>query len=864
MARHVKHWMALVATSGDRPGSPRRLQGLGPRMLFVCFAFSAFSAASMVDGRAERAPTGNAIGSPSGTRTIEGNVLPAPPLPFGGKIERNASQSTPWWPPSIVPPKDAPNILLIMLDDVGFGASGTFGGVVPTPTLDRVAKQGLRYTRFHSTALCSPTRAALLTGHNHHSVGFAVVAEQATGFPGYDALIGKDTVTIGEILRLNGYVTAWFGKDHNTPIWETSQVGPFDHWPTGLGFDYFYGFLGGDTSQWQPNLVRNTTAIYPYQGKPGWNLISAMADDAIDYLNMLDSIAPEKPFFVYYVPGATHSPHHPTPEWIKKFEGAFDMGWNKLRDQIFANQKRLGVIPDTAELTPWPDDLLKRWEQLPIWERKLFARQAEVYGAYLAYADHEVGRVIQEIERLGKLDNTLIIYINGDNGSSPEGSPIGTPNEVAIFNGVEIPVALQLQKYYDVWGSDRTYPHMATGWAWAFDTPYKWTKQIASHFGGTRQGMAVSWPRRIKDGGATRAQFHHVIDIVPTILEATGIQAPRVVNGVTQRPIEGVSLAYTFDEKNAEAPSTHTVQYFEMMGDRAIYQDGWMACTTPLRAPWAKPGPSVQDPATAYQWELYNVDEDWTQNHDLVAKYPDKLKELQALLWTELEKYHALPLNASSFSRLGTPKPSYAGGRREFVYLRPLTGIPFGAAPSILDTSYTFTAEIEIPEHGAEGILATQGGRFGGWGFYLLKGRPTFLWNMLDLKRIRWDGSEALSPGKHVVTFDFKYDGLGRGTLEYDSLSGVGRGGEGVLSVDGKEVARHKMEHTLPITVEWDETFNIGSDTGTSVDDKDYQPPFAFTGALTKLTLVLDPPQLSEADILLLDQKSQRNNAASE
>jgi arylsulfatase A-like enzyme len=431
-------------------------------------------------------------GSPGATTTIDGRYLPNQPPQFRGEINPNANQSKPYWPARVAPPKGAPNVLLIMTDDAGFGLSSTFGGVIPTPNLDRIANMGLRYTQFHSTALCSPTRAALITGRNHHSVGFGVISEAATGFPGYDSIITASEATIGRILKDNGYATSWFGKDHNTPAFQASQAGPFDQWPIGMGFEYFYGFVGGDTSQWQPNLFRNTTAIYPYVGNPGWNLTTAMADDAIEHIKMLNETAPDKPFFVYYVPGGTHAPHHPTPEWIKKISDMhlFDRGWNELRETIFANQKRLGVIPQDAQLTPWPDDLLKTWDTLSADEKKLFIRQVDVFAAYAAYTDHEIGRVIQAVEDIGKLDNTLIIYIEGDNGNSAEGSPNGTPNEVAQFNGVEVPVADQLKYFYDVWGSDKTYNHMAVGWTWAFDTPYKWTKQIASHFGGTRQ----AWP----------------------------------------------------------------------------------------------------------------------------------------------------------------------------------------------------------------------------------------------------------------------------------------------------------------------------------------------------------------------------------
>jgi arylsulfatase A-like enzyme len=800
-------------------------------------------------------------GSPDATTTIDGRYLPNPPPPFRGEINPNALQSKPYWPARIVPPQGAPNVLLIMTDDTGFGAGSTFGGVIPMPTLDRLASVGLRYTNMNSTALCSPSRAALITGRNHHTAGFGVVSEQATGFPGYDSFIGKDVATIAEILKQNGYATSWFGKAHNTPAFQASQAGPFDQWPNGMGFEYFYGFIGGDTSQWEPNLFRQTTPIQPYVDHTGWNLITAMADDAINWMNQINAVDPDKPFLLYYVPGATHAPHHPTPEWIKKISDMhlFDQGWNALRDQTFANQKRLGVIPQDAQLTPWPDNLLKRWDALSADEKKLFIRQADVYAAYLAYTDNEIGRVIKAVEDMGKLDNTLIVYIVGDNGSSAEGSLIGTPNEVASIQGVEIPVENQLKYFYDVWGSDRTYPHMAVAWSWAFDAPFSWTKQVASHFGGTRQGTVIAWPKVIKDAGGIRNQFHHFIDIVPTILEAVGIPAPVMVNGIAQRPMEGVSMNYTFDKANANAPSAHRTQYFEMMGDRALYQDGWIASTKVSRPPWVVTGPVNEDPAENATWELYDLTKDWTQYDDIAAKYPDRLHQLQDQFWVEAKKYHVLPLDASVATRLVSSRPSLAASRTEFTYSGAMTGTPNGDAPSVLDTSYTITADVEIPQDGAEGILVTQGGRFGGYGFYLLKGKPVFLWNLVDLKRVRWEGPEALSPGKHTLEFDFKYDGLGLGTLAYNNLSGIGRSGTGVLKVDGTAVATERMERTLPLILQWDENFDVGADTGTGVDDQDYQVPFRFTGKLDKLTVKLEPPVLTAEDKKMLEQ-AQRNN----
>ena len=806
-------------------------------------------------------------GSAGATTTISGKQLPPPDPKFGGVIKDNAAQSKAWWAPRIVPPKQAPNVLLIMTDDSGFGVPSTYGGVIPTPAMDRIAKAGLKYTQFHSTALCSPTRAALITGRNHHSAGFGVISEQSTGFPGYNSVIPKDKATIGRILLDNGFATSWFGKDHNTPVFTASQAGPFDQWPLGMGFEYFYGFVGGDTSQWEPNLFRNTTQIYPYVGHPPgtWNLITAMADDAVDWLNRMNQIDPSKPFFCYYVPGGTHAPHQPTKEWVDKIHNMhlFDDGWNKLRDTIFANEKKLGVMPQDAKMTPWPKDLVKEWDQLTADEKKMFIRQVEVFAAYAAYTDHEIGRVIQAVEDMGKLDNTLIIYINGDNGTSAEGQLIGTPNEVAMFNGIQVPVEDQLKYFYDVWGTDQTYCHMAVGWTWAFDTPYSWTKQIASHLGGVRQGMCVSWPGHIKDVGGIRNQFHHMIDVVPTLLEVTGIHAPETVDGIKQAPIEGVSFAYTFDAANANKPSTHKTQYFEMMGDHAIYHEGWMASTKVIRPPWDVAGPVNQDPLNNVTWELYDLTKDWTQSDDISAANPGKLKELKELFLTEAKKYEVLPLDASVATRLVAPRPNITAGRSEFVYTYPMTGLPQGDSPLLLNCSYTITADIEVPEGGAEGMLVTSGGRFGGWGFYVLKGKPVFTWDLVDLKRVKWQAPDALAPGKHTLEFDFKYDGLGAGTLAFNDMSGIGRSGTGVLKIDGREVVTQKMDHTLPLILQWDESMDFGSDTGTPVDDQDYKCPFTFTGKFNKITIKVDRPQLSPEDIKKLEA-AQRNNKTSE
>jgi arylsulfatase len=793
--------------------------------------FALLGALTMASVTASAQETTGTPGSPSATTTIDGKQIPAPEPKFGGEIKETLQGSKTWWPPRIVPPKGAPNILLIMTDDQGYGVSGTFGGVIPTPALDRIAKTGLRYTQFNSTALCSPTRAALITGRNHHSGGFGVITELSTGFPGYDSIIGADNATVGRVLKDNGYATSWFGKNHNTPDFQYSLAGPFDQWPSGMGFDYFYGFMGGESDQWTPYLFQNNRQIFPWVGKPNYNLITDMADEAISYMQGLKAAAPDSPWFVYYVPGGSHSPHNPKAEWVEKFKGKFDMGWNALREQIFANQKALGVIPANAKLTEWPDSLPK-WETLSADQKKLFARQAEVFAGYTAYTDHEIGRVIQQVEDMGQLDNTLIIYIVGDNGTSPEGTLSGTPNQWTAYNGIlDFPVQEQL-KFYDAWGSAATYPHMAVGWSWAFDTPFKWTKQIASHFGGTRQGLAISWPARIKDAGGMRHQFHHIIDIVPTILEATGVKAPQMVDGILQKPIEGVSMAYTFDKANAHVASTRKTQYFEMISNRGIYHDGWYANTTPPHGPWIlnAPLPSPTD----YKWELYNLTEDYSQADDLAAKMPDKLKQMQAIWQQEATKYQVLPLDNRSFARAVEPRPSTTAGKTEFIYKGVNPGIATANAPNTIGRSYTITADVDVPQGGGNGMIATIGGRWGGWGLYVLNGKPVFNYNMLILAQYRWESADALTAGKHTIVFDYTYDG-----------PGIAKGGSGVLKVDGKVVATGKQPNSIAFLQVADETFDVGVDTRTSVNEKDYQVPFAFNGKIDKLTINLGPPQLT-------------------
>jgi arylsulfatase len=705
----------------------------------------------------------------------------------------------------------------------------------------------------------------MITGRNHHSVGFGVIAEQATGFPGYDSVIPQSKATIGRILRDNGYATSWFGKDHNTPTYEASQAGPFTQWPTGLGFDYFYGFVGGDANQWGPNLFRNTTQIYPWKGHEGtlkmdrsdpnaeiwpvtgeessWNLVTAMADDAIDWMTRIHQSDPSQPIFMHYAPGCSHAPHHPTKEWVEKIEAMhlFDDGYEKLRERIFENQQRLGVIPKGLKLTPWPKEILTPWDELSPEAKKLFIRQANVFAAFVAYNDHEIGRVIQAFEDLGKLDNTIVIYQNGDNGTSAEGGPEGTFSEVAFFNGVMPPIDVQM-KYYEAWGTEFTYNHMSAGWSWAFDTPFDWFKQNASR----------------------RDQFVHVIDYVPTLLEVTGIAAPEEVDGIKQEPIEGTSFAYAFAEENADAPSRHKTQYFEMMGQYALYHDGWLMSTKVNRAPWDAFGEANPDPLNNQVFQLYDLNTDWNQTNDVAAQHPEKVKQMRAMFLEEAKKYQVLPLNASVGARVAAERPSLTAGRTELVYTRPMTGLPQGDAPYLLDTSYTITADVTVPEGGAEGMIVTSGGRFAGFGFYLLKGKPVFLWNLLDLERIKWEGPEALAPGEHTLEFDFKYDGMGVGTMAYNSFAGLGQGGTGTLKVDGKVVATKKMEKTIPIILQWDESFDIGSDTITGVNDADYTPPFPLTAQFNKLTINIDRPQLSPAEVKALEAGMKKVEAGRE
>lgn len=755
-------------------------------------------------------------------------LLPRPEDSFKGKIGLTYKDSEAVKPKLQIPAnygiEKAPNILLVLIDDCGYGQMGTFGGGIPTPNMDRVANNGLRYTRFHTAALCSPTRAALLTGRNHHSVASGVIGEAGTGFPGYSGVIPASAATFAEVLREYGYCNAWFGKNHNVPDWETSLVGPFDRWADGLGFDYFYGFVGGDTDQWHPALVENKKRIEPPKtnedGSP-YHFTTDIADHAIRTIRAAKAVAPQRPFFVYFSTGATHAPHQVPKEWIDKFKGQFDGGWDKYREETFARQKKMGIIPQDAKLTPRPDSL-PAWDSLPEEERKVFARMMEVFAGFTAHTDHEVGRLIDAVDEMGELDNTIIIYMAGDNGSSAEGGLNGLLNEMTFFNALPESMDMKL-KAFDTLGSDKHYNHFPAAWAHAMDTPYQWTKQIASHFGGTRNGLAISWPAGIEARGEMRDQFHHVIDIAPTILEIVGVESPAEFNGVAQKPIEGVSMVYTFDD--AGAPGRRTTQYFEMLGNQGIYHDGWMASAV-RGAPWL----SENEPMDLLNmpWELYNIEEDFSQANDLAEQEPEKLQEMVKLFFAEAAKYNVLPLDDRKTARLNVDnRPSLTQGRSKFVYPN-LLRLPEGAAPDLKHKSHTLSAEVEIPEQGAEGMLVTQGGRFAGFGLMVKDGKLVYHYNLAGIDRTTIESDERLPSGKVSLKAVYKTDA----DKPY-------AGAEVTLYANDKEIGKGRVEKSIPNRVTLDETFDIGFDTGTPVMEG-YDMPFDFTGGLKSVTIELE------------------------
>jgi arylsulfatase len=763
-----------------------------------------------------------------------GTVLPYPEPPFKGKIGRTYKDSQPDQIPVIKAPAGAPNVLVVLIDDVGYGAWSTFGGQIPTPNLDRLAKAGLSYTRFHTTALCSPTRGALLTGRNHHSVGTGVITEMGTGYPGYTGQVPKSAAMVSEILRQNGYSTAFFGKNHNVPDWETSISGPFDRRPALQGFDHFYGFLGGEANQWAPALYRDNQRVEMEvpKGKEGhYTLNDSLADETINFIFQQKSVTPDRPFFIYYAPGATHAPHHVPRDWLDKFRGQFDQGWDKYREETWQRQLKLGVIPPDTKLTPRPKEI-PAYDALTADQKRIAARLMEAFAAYTAQTDYEVGHLLDALEQIGQLHNTLIFWIIGDNGASMEGTPYGVFNELAALGGIPEDPVYVLQHLDDI-GGPKAYNHFPVGWAWAMNTPFQWGKQVASHFGGTRNPLVIAWPDRIKEGGSMRWQFHHVIDVVPTILEAAKIPEPTEVNGVKQKPIEGVSMLYSFDKANAKG--TRKVQYFEMLGHRAIYQDGWIAAVRHGRLPW-EAGMGTSKTFDQDSWELYDVNHDFSEANDLAAKYPDKLKQLQEVFWAEAEKYQVLPLDDRLTERMNPAlRPSLIEGRTIFTYY-PGARMPDGAVAPTQNRSHTITAYLDIPEGGAHGVLVAAGGVAGGFSFYIKDGRPMYEYNYAE-RRTKVTSTEALAPGPNVVRTEFHYDG-----------GGLGKGATVSLFVNDKKVAAGRLEATIwPGRYSADETFDIGEDSGSPVSE-DYASPNRYTGTIKKVVIDSAPAKLTVAD----------------
>lgn len=750
---------------------------------------------------------------------IDRNHLPEPEWSFpNAKIGMLATESTPDFPPVKQAPPGSPNILLVLLDDVGFGWPSVNGGLVRMPVAEKLAKRGLFYNQFHTTALCSPTRAAMLTGRNHHSVASGVIQEMATGFPGYCGIIPKSCATFAEMLKQAGYTNAWFGKNHNVPDNLTSPAGPFDNWPTNQGFDYFYGFISGETDQFYPSLLENTTPIQAPKGPhEGYQLTRDLADRCMGWVRQQKAIAPDRPFCAYLSTGSAHAPHQPPLDWRGRNKGRFDMGWDEYRKTVHANQLKMGIIPKGTKLTERPEQI-PSWDSHPKEHQALFSRQAENYADFLEHTDYEVGRVLDAIEELGELDNTLVIYILGDNGSSGEGSLVGTPNEIMSLNGRQ-PTIDEAIGFMDRWGMPGTSPHYAVGWAWAGDTPFQWTKQVASHFGGTRNAMIISWPERIKDTGAIRSQFHHVIDLMPTLMEVVGIKEAKEVNGFIQRPIEGVSFAYTFAKGASDAPSTRTQQYFEMLGNRAMYADGWIASCRHGRLPWETSGSwSFADD----KWELYNLADDFSQADDLADKHPDKVDHLKALFMGDAAKYNVLPIDDRFSERLDvTLRPSYFHGRQQVTFYPGLTRLPEGSGPRLIGVPFTMTAPVTIPEGGAEGVIFALGGDAAGFALFLWEGKARFHYNFFGMKRHDAISPDKLSPGDHEIRVTFLPDS--------DKPGGPATA---VLSVDGKAVAKCAIDEQVPQRC-GTETMDVGMDCVSPVcADYEDRGLFPFTGQI--------------------------------
>jgi arylsulfatase len=739
------------------------------------------------------------------------NVLPIPDRDHVGLTTYDAKDPDTSFPPiePLRPPAGAPNVLIVLLDDVGFGASSAFGGPVPTPTAERLAGDGLKYNRFHTTALCAPTRAALLTGRNHHTVNMGAITELATSAPGQNSMIPNTCAPLAEMLKLNGYSTAQFGKCHEVPVWETSPMGPFRQWPTGMGFEHFYGFVGGETNQWAPAIYQDTVPVEPDRTpEEGYHFTEDMTDHAIDWVRSQKALMPDKPFFVYYAPGATHAPHHVPAEWIEKYKGKFDSGWDELRKQTFERQRALGVIPPEAELTDRPAEI-QAWADVDDELKPVLARQMEVYAGFLEHTDHHVGRLVDAIDKLGVLEDTLVYYIIGDNGASAEGTPNGTFNELMSLNGAAaLETTEMMVSHLEEFGTPAAYNHYAVGWAHAMDTPYQWTKQVASHWGGTRNGTIVHWPSGIESKGEIRSQFSHVIDVAATVLDAAGLPQPTFVHGVQQKPLEGFSMRSSFDD--AGAAEHHTTQYFEMFVNRGIYHKGWTAVTR-HSIPWAfgaAPTPYDDD-----VWELY-APNDWTQAHDLAAEQPDRLRELQRLFLIEATKYNVLPLDdrrAERFNADLAGRPQLIHGTSQVLF-GGMDRISENSVIVIKNKSHSVTAQIVAPDDQVNGVIVAQGGAFGGWSLYALEGKAAYCYNLFGLQRTKVVASQAMSAGEHQVRMEFGYDG-----------GGLGKGGSIELYVDGNKVAEGRVDATVPMVFSGDETTDVGSDSATPVSD-DYGP----------------------------------------
>lgn len=756
------------------------------------------------------------------TGGFDRSVLPIKEPAYPAITELDARKATAPKRFQVTAPDKAPNVLVILIDDIGYGHSSAFGGPIHMPTLEKLAQNGLKYNRFHTTALCSPTRTALLTGYNHHSNNAGAIMEVATAFPGNTGIRPQSITPVAEVLRMNGYSTAAFGKYHETPPWEGSVSGPYDRWPTGSGFDKFYGFIGGETNQWHPMVYDGVTRVYPNVDDPDYHFTTDMTNQALAWMNTQQSLTPDKPFYLYFATGATHAPHHAPKEFIEKYKGKFAQGWDKVREETLERQKQLGVVPQNTVLAPKPADI-KDWDKLTPDEKRLFERQMEVFAGFAEHTDDEIGRLIAALEERGELDNTLIFYIVGDNGSSAEGGMIGMYNENTYFNAVQETLDMQLSRI-DELGTEHTYNHFAAGWAVAGNTPFTWTKQVASNFGGTRNGMVVHWPAGIQSKNEVRSQFHHVIDIAPTIYESAHVPAPKMVNGIGQRPIEGVSMVYSFN--NASAPDTRKTQYFEMIGNRAIYHDGWFAGTI-HKAPWEA---APRRPLEEDIWELYNVNEDFSQANNLAGENPTKLEELKKLFMEEAVKYNVLPIDDRSIERFDpiiAGRPDLMNGRTKLTLYEGAKGIPENAFINIKNTSLTLTADIEVSAN-ASGVILCQGGDFGGWTFYMMDGKPTYTYNWVGLEIYSITSTQKVPPGKHTLKFDFAYEG------------GRGAGGSGTIFLDDEKIGEGNIIHTNSNTFGIDESADVGTDENTPVF-LGYKGKEKFTGKINHVTIETFP-----------------------